>query len=397
MNTEKLYDSHPYDTDFSAQVVSAQQTGDTLRLELDRTLFFPEEGGQSSDTGFIEGLKVFHVSIEGGRIIHEVKVEGDREDESKKALPGVSDRINGRIDWEHRFSNMQNHTGEHILSGILHRDYASENTGFHLSDNTVTLDTSERLDEKQLKELEQKANEAVCRNLPVTCRYYEKNELSGISYRSKKEFDEAVRLVTIEGIDVCACCAPHVRNTGEIGIIKILGSINYKGGSRLTILSGRRALEYIEGEHGLVTALTRKLSAAPEKLPEAVDRLLRQVSDLEEELNESARQRLFERLKGLSEGSDNAVIFTNDQRISNITQRNAVNLLAGTYEGICAVFVGEEKSFRFILSYPSGNALTAAKALRDELGAGCGGSDKMIQGSVNAGESEIREVLGRLG
>ena len=251
--------------------------------------------------------------------------------------------------------------------------------------------------EKQLKELEQKANEAVCRNLPVTCRYYEKNELSGISYRSKKEFDEAVRLVTIEGIDVCACCAPHVRNTGEIGIIKILGSINYKGGSRLTILSGRRALEYIEREHGLVTALTRKLSAAPEKLPEAVDRLLRQVNDLEEELNESARQRLFERLKGLSEGSDNAVIFTDDQRISNITQRNAVNLLAGTYEGICAVFVGEEKSFRFILSYPSGNALTAAKALRDELGAGCGGSDKMIQGSVNAGESEIREVLGRLG
>ena len=169
MKTEKLYDTDPYGREFEAEIVEITESNGCFQIELDKTLFFPEEGGQSSDTGTLGGLRVVHVSLQEGRILHEVTGRADFK-------PG--EVVFGVIDWDRRFSNMQNHTGEHVLSGILHRDYASENKGFHLSDNIVTLDTSRQLSGEEIAELERKANEAVYADIPVTCRYYEPSELS---------------------------------------------------------------------------------------------------------------------------------------------------------------------------------------------------------------------------
>ena len=423
MKTEKLYDNNPYLKEFSAVIAGVENTNEGILIELDRTLFFPEEGGQSSDTGYmwimkeevdgrddlsdpgtqgpetvdeeIAGLRIAHVLIKDGRIFHLAEPIGNAPENGPEASDnalraGLS--VRGRIDWERRFSNMQNHTGEHILSGILHRDYGSENTGFHLSDNIVTLDTSRQLDKAMIKELERKANEAVYADLPINCRYYGEEELKEIEYRSKKELNEDVRLVTIPGIDICACCAPHVSGTGQVGIIKVISAINYKGGTRLTILSGRRAFEYLSAEHDITGELTHKLSVSPERLTEAVDKLMRQLNDIKLEKAELAGKRLFKKLEELPENEKNAVIFTEDTAVNNITRRNAVNTLAKKYRGICAVFVGEGE-YRFILAHPEGDARETAKLLKDKFGARCGGSREMIEGSVCAGEEELRALF----
>ena len=426
MKTEKLYDDDPYLKEFSAEILGVENTKEGILIELDRTLFFPEEGGQSSDTGFLwiqeqdgsagQGLskpgmqgqeifkekagrlKIVHVSIKDGRILHLARPEGAEAgicSEGSDTLLQKGLRVRGRIDWQRRFSNMQNHTGEHILSGILHRDYGSENMGFHLSDNIVTLDTSRQLDKAMIKELERKANEAVYEDIPITCRYYTDEELKEIEYRSKKELNEDVRLVTIPGTDICACCAPHVSSTGQVGIIKVVNAINYKGGIRLTILSGRRAFEYLSAVHDITQELTHKLSVSPERLTETVDKVLKELNDAKLEKAELAGKRLLRRIEELPDDLKTAVIFTEDTTVNNITQRNAVNILAERYKGICAVFVGKGE-YRFILACPGGDAREAAKLLKERFGARCGGSKEMVQGSVSADEEELTAVLDSL-
>jgi alanyl-tRNA synthetase len=397
--TEKLYDSRPYDKTFKAKIRKIEPAEDgAISLVLDRTVFFPEEGGQTSDTGSLGGYQVRHVSIEDGIIYHEVLCSADDLHEG--------DEVEGSIDWDHRFSNMQNHTGEHILSGLLHSDWESENVGFHLSDNTVTLDTSKLLKEDDITELERKANEIVYRDIPVECRYYRPDELEGIEYRSKKEFEEDVRLVTIPGVDICACCAPHVGRTGEIGIIKVIRAIKYKGGMRLTILSGRRAYEYLTAQQRTVEELSHKLSESPDNLPAAVDRLMRDIEGYRVEKLNAGKERLDRAIAGMENGGS-SIIFTSE--IDNTVQRRAVNTMIeicgsadGTGEkapdyqgwGICGIFAGDDDNgYKYIVSFPGKDAREISKVMQEKLGARGGGSVEMVQGSVTAGEKEIMEVL----
>ncbi len=397
--TEKLYDSRPYDKTFKARIKKVIPAGDgAMSLILDRTVFFPEEGGQTSDTGTIEGYQVRHVSIKDGIIYHEVLCTADDLHEG--------DEVEGRIDWDHRFSNMQNHTGEHILSGLLHSEWGSENVGFHLSDNTVTLDTSKLLKDEELCELERKANEIVYLDIPVECRYYSPDELDGIAYRSKKEFDEDVRLVTIPGVDICACCAPHVGRTGEIGIIKVIRAIKYKGGTRLTILSGRRAYEYLTSQQRTVEELSHKLSENPDNLPAAVDRLMNDIEGYRLEKLNAGKERLDRAIAGMESGGS-SIIFTSE--IDNNVQRRAVNTITGicggaqkagegtpAHEGwgICAIFAGDdERGYKYIVSFPGRDAREVSKVMQEKLGARGGGSAEMVQGSVTAKEKEIMEIL----
>ncbi|MBQ9606941.1 MAG: hypothetical protein IJV16_07175 [Lachnospiraceae bacterium] len=363
--------------------VSEAEDGGCL-IELDQTLFFPEEGGQTSDRGKLSGFDVIHVSINDDIIIHEVDcgIADLRE----------GDEVRGIIDWQHRFSNMQNHTGEHILSGLLHSRWQSENVGFHLSDNIVTLDTSKELGREDLKELEKEANKVVYLNLTVTCRYYSEEELAGEEYRSKKALESDVRLVTIPDVDVCACCAPHVARTGEIGIIKIIKAIRYKGGMRLTFLAGERAYDYLCGVHDTIEEISHTLSESPDSLNEAVTRILRENNELEIKIKNAAKARLEADIGELPPDITDAVIFTDP--VDNIVQRNAVNELAGKYTGICAVFASDGKDgYNYILSYPSGDARDISKILREKLDARGGGSKEMVQGNVKAMEADIREAL----
>ena len=385
MTTKKLYDEAPYDREFRAAIKDVVKTknGQT-GLILDQTLFFPEEGGQSCDKGTLGGFEITHVSIDEDVIIHELQAPAD--------AFSTGDRINGVIDWDHRFSNMQNHTGEHILSGLLHRDYSSENIGFHLSDNIVTLDTTKVLTPKQLSELEKKANEIIYADLPVLCRYYTKDELAHMEYRSKLDFEDSARLVVIPGVDICACCAPHVKHTGEIGLIKIIKAINYKGGMRFTILSGRRAYEYICAECSRMDDLTHLLSEKRENLVSAVDRLLEKTESYRLEKSEKAKRMRDGEVEKIDDSAENAVIFV--EEVNDITQRNAVNDLASKHRGICGVFSGNDADgYRFIISMPGGDAREASDLLKEKLHAKGGGSKDMVQGSVNAAKDVIIEAL----
>ncbi len=385
MTTKKLYDEAPYDREFRAAIKDVVKTknGQT-GLILDQTLFFPEEGGQSCDKGTLGGFEITHVSIDEDVIIHELQAPADSF--------STDDRINGVIDWDHRFSNMQNHTGEHILSGLLHRDYSSENMGFHLSDNIVTLDTTKVLTPKQLSELEKKANEIIYADLPVLCRYYTKDELAHMEYRSKLDFEDSARLVVIPGVDICACCAPHVKHTGEIGLIKIIKAINYKGGMRFTILSGRRAYEYICAECSRMDDLTHLLSEKRENLVSAVDRLLEKTESYRLEKIENAKRMLDGEMEKIDDSAEDAVIFV--EEVNDITQRNAVNDLASKHRGICGVFSGNDADgYRFIISMPGGDAREASDLLKEKLHAKGGGSKDMVQGSVNAAKDVIIEAL----
>lgn len=384
MKTTKLYDDIPYEKEFSGKVINVQKGDGCAMVQLDRTLFFPEEGGQTSDIGVLNGFEVSHVSIKDGFITHEVRCS----DTELKA----GDEVKGCIDWHHRFSNMQNHTGEHILSGILHSRWGSENVGFHLSDNIVTLDTSKELDLNELKELEGEANKAVFSNLPVTCRYYDEDELKGMTYRSKIDLNESVRIVTIQGIDSCACCAPHVAHTGEIGIIKIVKAIRYKGGMRLTILAGERAYNYLSSLQDTTDELSHILSESTDKLPDAVQRILAENNELKIKIKNDSAVRLEADMALLDADSVDAVLFIGS--IDRVVQRNAVNRLTGSHAGICAIFAGDEESgYDFIVAYPDGDAREVSKLMNEKLKARGGGSADMVQGNVKASESDIRRVL----
>ena len=261
MQTVKLYDENPYETCFEAAVreVSVNEKAGTAAIVLDRTLFFPEEGGQTPDTGVLAGLPVTDVQIRNGVIIHTVRFA------KESPVPREGATVSGTIDWTHRFSNMQNHTGEHILSGLLHSLYGYENVGFRLSDNTVTLDTGGQLDDAQLCNLERRANEVIYRNVKVTCEYPPEEVLQKLAYRSKKELPGPVRIVTIDGVDVCACCAPHVRRTGEIGLIRIIDVLHTKTNMRLTIVCGSRALEYTQHSFEQLRSISRLTNMPKER------------------------------------------------------------------------------------------------------------------------------------
>ena len=230
--TEKLFYQDSHRSTFTAIVQEVRPSGNGYEIILDRTAFFPEGGGQSSDTGSLGGVSVSDVQEIDGKIIHYTDgplVEGTE--------------VEGCIDWTERFSKMQQHTGEHIVSGLIHKIYGYHNVGFHLGTDSVTLDFNGVVPKEKLHEIEQLANEAVAKNLPVQVLYPTDEELSKISYRSKIEIEGQVRIVVIDGYDVCACCAPHVKQTGEIGLIKLVGMQNYKGGVRISMLCGFRALE----------------------------------------------------------------------------------------------------------------------------------------------------------
>lgn len=370
----KLYDLDAYATEFDAVVVSCEAVTynkqDVYALILDKTLFFPEEGGQSSDKGTINGEEVIDVQIKKDIITHYIKtpIEG-----------GTT--VHGIIDWAHRFSNMQQHSGEHIFSGTVHREYGFNNVGFHLSDNGVTMDFDGVLSAQQIADVEYKVNEAIAKNIEIDVRYPSKEELAVLEYRSKIEIDGAVRIVTIPGYDVCACCAPHVKRTGEIGMLKVMSVQNYKGGIRINMLCGFRALQAYREKIEVVSALTNLLSTSQETIVERVSQMKDTVHELKQSLNEVKQNMMYAKIYDISEEENDVILFEED--LDTPICRNVVNELVDLHPGINAVFVGNDTDgYRFILGSNIQDCKAVAVNLRDAFGAKCGGSESMIQGSV---------------
>ena len=383
--TIRLYDADAYQTEFEATVLACEKVekkeGRGYQVWVDQTLFFPEEGGQSPDMGTIDGVEVLDVQIKNDVITHIL------------AEPlTVGAMVKGVVDWQHRFYNMQQHSGEHIFSGIVHNRFGYDNVGFHLSDSIVTMDFNGVITPEEITEIEEKVNQAIIENIPVEVSYPSKEELKELDYRSKIEIEGQVRIVTIPGYDVCACCAPHVRRTGEIGSLKVMNVQSYKGGVRVSILCGFRALDAFRQKADIITELMTEFSTSQEAIIDNVKKLKGANQTMKNQLA-AAKQELMEyKVSAIPEDSENAILFETD--IETPVVRGVVNGLVEKFAGISAVFVGnDENGYQFIVGSKNKDCRQIASALREKLSARGGGSDKMIQGSVAATQLQIEELF----
>lgn len=372
-------------TAFTSTVISCEydETTKLYRILLDATAFFPEEGGQSADKGTLQGQPVLDVQIKNDLIYHYVSNE-----------LSAGSTVTGQVDWAQRFDFMQQHSGEHILSGLVHAHFGYDNVGFHLSNNEVTMDFNGELTEQELRDIELRANEIIYQNLPVEITYPSQEELALLSYRSKMDIDGQVRIVTIPGVDTCACCAPHVETTGAIGMIKITNCQSHRGGVRLNILCGARALADYNKKQDSVTAVSVALSAKQDRIADAVLKLKEDILRQKERTNVLQARYLSLSASALPSPAEaeNAVLFVD--KMDTIAIRNTVNELVERYSGYSAVFSGdEENGYQFIVGSNQKDCNALAGLLRKELGAKCGGNTTMIQGSVAACKEQIKALL----
>lgn len=382
--TRKIFYEDINKTKFETTVTECVKDNDKnlYRILLDATAFFPEEGGQTPDKGTLNGMEVLDVQILEEDIYHYIKEPLE-----------VGTTVQGQVDWTQRFDFMQQHSGEHIISGLVHMHYGLRNVGFHLSVNEVTLDFDAPLSLEQLRQIEREANAAIHTNLPILISYPDKQELFTLEYRSKIEIEGQVRIVTIPDIDVCACCAPHVETTGQIGMIKITNVQSHRGGIRVNILCGMRALEDYTAKQTSASAISAALSVPQEQISQGVQRLREEGLRHKERANELQARYLELTLSTLPgpEVSPDVILFVGP--MDTIAIRNAVNTLTATYPGYCGIFSGEENNYQFILGSSTKDCRQLANVLRNELSAKCGGSAPMIQGSVAAIPDNLKTVI----
>lgn len=378
--TEKLFYQDSHRSTFTAIVQEVRPSGNGYEIILDRTAFFPEGGGQSSDTGSLGGVSVSDVQEIDGKIIHYTDgplVEGTE--------------VEGCIDWTERFSKMQQHTGEHIVSGLIHKIYGYHNVGFHLGTDSVTLDFNGVVPKEKLHEIEQLANEAVAKNLPVQVLYPMDEELSKISYRSKIEIEGQVRIVVIDGYDVCACCAPHVKQTGEIGLIKLVGMQNYKGGVRISMLCGFRALEDYYQKEKNNREIAVMLSAKEYETAVEVERLQEELAMKKAKIAELERKFLEQKVETLDISGEIVCLF---EETDPVMTRELVNLLLKKGAKMAAVFSGNEREgYRYVLGSRSLDVRENGKLLNEAFHGRGGGKPEMVQGTVQGKREEIEAFL----
>ena len=380
--TEKLYDTDSYLKEFQATVLSCEQKNEnTWRVVLDKTAFFPEGGGQTGDSGWLNDVKVTDTREKNGVIYHETKAPLE-----------VGTKVAGKIDFAICFDKMQQHTGEHILSGIVCSTYNYNNVGFHLSSEITTLDFDGELSEEQVRELEIRVNQAIHENIPVQVKFPTKAELAEMDYRSKIEIEGQVRIVEIPGIDRCACCAPHVKTTAEVGLLKIQSCDRHRGGCRLTIVCGMRALKDYQQKQESVGKVSAALSAKPEKIGEAVEHLQEQQAKLREQLNHIQAMYLQEKLDKIHAEDQCICIF--EEALDSIAMRNFVNGAMERCDGICGAFIGnDEKGYHYILGSKELDVREISKQLNAKFNGKGGGKPQMVQGSLNGTKKEILEEI----
>lgn len=377
--TQKLYELDSELYAFEACVIACESVGEgRYAIELDRTAFFPEGGGQYADPGTLNGVPVYDVQIVNDRIVHITDTA---------FVPGST--VQGVLNAEERFVRMQNHTGEHILCGIAHAKWGAENVGFHLGDREMTMDLDIPLTEEQLRELELAANRAVWANTAIHADYPDAKTLAALPYRSKLDLAENVRIVTIEGVDACACCAPHVKRTGEIGLIKIVSAMHHKGGMRLWVLCGGWALSDYSQKHEDILTITRRQSVKPWQAVETVDKLTEDLLITRAALGAARRELCTVKLETATPDEQGNLLFFEGDMDANIQRGMADGGADRVPDGICAVFAATEGGYRYVCVSRSLPLRALGKDMNARLCGRGGGSDVMIQGTLGATKEQI--------
>ena len=379
--TKKLYYTDGHLFDFTARVLRCEENKGRWEIVLDETAFFPEGGGQAADRGSLGGVKVLDAHEKDGEVVH--FCDGP-------LAEGTS--VDGRVDRDLRLCRMQNHSGEHIFSGTAHRLYGCENVGFHMGEGDLTIDFDRELSEEEIRTIETQANEAVRADLPVEIAFPSPEELAALEYRSKKELSGKVRIVTIPGVDCCACCAPHVNRTGEVGVIKVLNFERHRGGVRLILNCGMWALEDYRKKQQSAAEISALLSAKRDEIAPAVQRLLHERDALKEKNALLAMELIRFKAAQQPETEGNICLF--EAIPDEIAVRELVNLLMEKSGGLAAVFFpGETGGYRYIIGSRSIDLRKASKAINVGIGGRGGGRPEMIQGSASASEDDIRSFI----
>lgn len=380
--TIKLYDQDSHLQSFSAAVLSCVPQADgRWAVLLDRTAFFPEGGGQPADQGTLtadgQSVPVLDVQEKPEGIVH---LCGG-------PLPEGA-QVQGCLDFALRFQRMQCHSGEHVISGLAHRLFGCSNVGFHMGEEAVILDFDKELSPEDIRTLETEANRVIWENRPVTAEYPPAEVLESLDYRSKLDLTENVRIVTIQDCDVCACCAPHVRFTGEIGLVKLIDAMRHRGGMRLWMVAGALALADYRNKQANVAAISAALSVKQGEAAQGVARVQQELQDLGLALKEAKSALVAEKCKTLPETAGNLCLFAPELDVPGL--RTLVNAGAERCGGICAAFSGSDKDgYRCVLGSRTVDLRAQAKAIHQALGGKGGGQPGMIQGSVTASRKEI--------
>jgi Predicted metal-dependent hydrolases related to alanyl-tRNA synthetase HxxxH domain len=381
METEKLFYESSYLRTFTAKVLECSKQDEHYAVVLNRTAFFPEGGGQPADIGVLNTVNVLDVQEHEGKIVHT----------TDRPLP-VGMSVTGGINWPHRFDLMQQHSGEHIVSGIVHRLFGLENVGFHMGTKAVTVDFNGEISEDGLVLVESLSNTAVYRNLPIFAEYPSPEKLDLLEYRCKKELSGKIRIVTVPEYDVCACCGTHVARTGEVGAIKLLSSQRYKGGTRVTLMIGGRALADYNEKAQSVNAVSVLLSAKPEEILAATQRLLAENSTQKQQIN-SLQEQIFEaKASALDKDAKNVCLFENDLGPNEL--RKFCLLLSGKCSGVAAVFSGSgQAGYKYALASAYEDVRPIGKELNQKFSGRGGGSKELVQGSLAAAQEELEQFF----
>jgi len=382
--TIRLFDIDSHMREFDAVVLACEPGHDgTYLVTLDRTAFFPEAGGQPADTGWLNAASVLDVQEKShDLLVHVVDTPLI-----------VGETVHGKLDWEPRLRKMQNHSGEHIISGLIHKFHGFANTGFHIGSQDVTLDFDGVIEREELRRIEYLANVAVAENVAVTAEYPTPEALANIEYRAKLELTENVRIVTIEGYDCCACCAPHVKRSGEIGAIKLLDYIHYKGGIRIHMQCGLDAIDDYNEKYDNVAAIAAALSVKQCDAATAVDALRDTLAAQKQTIAALKRELVRAKLTGIAASDAGLLRFEPSLDMDGLrAMAEGATKLRG---GVCAVLTGKDGAYQYAAA---GSGMRAfAKAMHAALGGRGGGSDVMVQGSITADAAKIRAYFAECG
>ena len=379
MKTVKLYYENCHLREFSARVLTCEPAQNGFLVTLDATAFYPEGGGQACDLGTLGGAQVLDVQEEGESILHLCD----------RALE-VGSVVEGKLDWSRRFDLMQQHSGEHIVSGLVHTLFGHHNVGFHVGSDRMEIDFDGPIPTEMLPVIEQKANEAVWQNLPIRCWYPSKEELPTVFYRTKKALPWPVRIVEIPGYDSCACCGVHVEKTGEIGLIKILSCIKFHQGVRMELTCGARALKLLQEVYEQNRLVSQAFSAKILETGEAA-RKINETLAAEKFRATGLQNRLFQQIATSYANAERVLHFEADLEPAQV--RILADQIAGTVRGWCAVFSGSDGNFSFCLATREGDLRQLCSQMNASLSGRGGGKPNFQQGSVKATRQEIENFF----
>lgn len=380
----ELFYRDEYAREFDAEVISCQKGKKGYEVALSDTAFYPEGGGQPADRGTLGQVNVLDVKRRNGEILHITDAPLE---------PGMT--VHGVLDWERRFDHMQQHSGEHILSGVVHAQFGYDNVGFHMNDEVVTVDFNGPITWEEAMELEDKVNAYIWTDAESRELYPSEEELKAMDYRSKIELKGKVRLVEYPGADLCACCGTHVAYTGEIGLMKILSVSRHKDGVRMEMLFGGRAMKDYDRKHLLNTEFSCRLSSKPYETGEALQRVLDEMNAMKFRMQ--AMNERYYAMRATSIPVGEPVIFFNEPGMSMVEIRKFCDYLISTGKVKTAMIISpkDKESVNYVMGSADLNMRDVGKLLNEELHGRGGGRPEMVQGSFQAEAEAVEQAFRR--